>query len=323
MSGAATPGRTGGLLAVHAHPDDETLSTGALLATAAAAGVPVTVVTCTRGERGEVIPADLAHLEGDADALAAVRVRELTAALEALGAGPPVLLDEVRPWSAPDDDPTGPRAAPADAGGGRFTDSGMAWLATGRAGAAPDLPPGAFVAVPVEEAADRLERVLRERRPDVVVGYEPGGGYGHPDHVHAHAVLAAALRRVPELDPVVLWAAVDATVLRAGYRDGATWADEDGLEVPDPDGPLPSAAVDPAEVAVRVPVRPVLGRLLGALRAHATQVTALRVLAEPASGGAVLGSFALSNRLLQPLPAHEVHRHVAGPPPGSVPWLVP
>src|SRR5690554_6522950 len=55
---------TGGLLAVHAHPDDETISTGALLATWASAGLPVTVVTCTRGEQGEVIPPALRHLEG-------------------------------------------------------------------------------------------------------------------------------------------------------------------------------------------------------------------------------------------------------------------
>ena len=63
MAGLLAP--MAGLLAVHAHPDDETLATGGLLATWAGAGRPVTVVTCTRGELGEVIGGELAHLAGD------------------------------------------------------------------------------------------------------------------------------------------------------------------------------------------------------------------------------------------------------------------
>ena len=76
---------SGGVLAIHAHPDDETLSTGALLAAFAAAGRPVCVVTCTRGERGEVIALPgttsegLADLEGDGPALGAYRETELAA----------------------------------------------------------------------------------------------------------------------------------------------------------------------------------------------------------------------------------------------------
>src|SRR5690349_18876390 len=162
---------TGGLLAVHAHPDDESLATGALLATWAASGRPVTLVTCTRGERGEVIGDALAHLEGDGPALAAHRETELAAALAALGVTDHVFLDSVGPGGA-----------------ARYEDSGMAWLGAGRAGSADDVPPGAFVAVPLDEAARRLAHVLRSRRPEVVVTYEPAGGYGHPDHVRAHDV---------------------------------------------------------------------------------------------------------------------------------------
>jgi len=117
----------GGLLAVHAHPDDETLATGGLLATWARAGRPVTVVTCTRGELGEVIGGELAHLAGDGPALAAHRETELAGALGALGVADHVFLDTVAP--------------PA-----RFVDSGMAWAGAGRAGRVAHLPDDAFVA---------------------------------------------------------------------------------------------------------------------------------------------------------------------------------
>ena len=80
---------------MHAHPDDESLATGALLATWAAAGRPVTVVTCTRGERGEVIGARLAHLEGDGPALAEHRDHELGRALAALGVRDRGYLDTI------------------------------------------------------------------------------------------------------------------------------------------------------------------------------------------------------------------------------------
>ncbi|MBW0253823.1 PIG-L deacetylase family protein [Cellulomonas sp. PS-H5] len=110
---ASTPTRTGGVLAVHAHPDDETLSTGALLATWAAAGLPATVVTCTRGERGEVIGARWAALEGDGEALARHRERELAAAVASLGATQHFLDALPLPADLAD------LADPAEGGGGR------------------------------------------------------------------------------------------------------------------------------------------------------------------------------------------------------------
>lgn len=288
----------GGLVAVHAHPDDETLSTGALLATWAQAGLPVTVVTCTRGERGEVIGDALAHLEGDGPALAAHRETELAAALTSLGVTDHVFLDAV------------------GAAGERFEDSGMAWIGTGRAGTDADLPDRAFVGVPVDEAAGRLAGVLRARQPDVVVTYEPDGGYGHPDHVHAHRVTTRAVELLAAdgLRPTVLWAAQLLPRLRAAYRAlaggsvtlglGAERAD---LTLPDPDGPLPSVAVDALDV--EVDVLPVRAAVLGAMRAHATQVRAVRALDGTAG---LVGCYALSNDVLAPVLPVEGYRLARG-----------
>ncbi len=162
------------LLLVHAHPDDESITTGATIARyAGAAGTRVTLVTCTRGEQGEVIGAEHAALEGDGDALADHRTAELAAAAEALG-----LADH--------------RFLGADAGA-RYRDSGMVWGDDGRATAAPDAAVGAFTSVAVDAAAAHLVRVLREVRPQVVVTYGADGGYGHPDHVQAHRVTHRAV----------------------------------------------------------------------------------------------------------------------------------
>lgn len=316
----------GGLLAVHAHPDDETLATGALLATWAAAGLPVTVVTCTRGEQGEVIPAALRHLEGDGPALAAHRERELAGALTALGVTDHVFLDRV--------------AVPGAPAGRRFVDSGMAWVAAGRATNADDVPEDAFVRVGLEDAAARLAQVLRARRPAVVVGYEPGGGYGHPDHVRAHEVLHRAVvlaagrpgetpdacetlgGSAPWDVPVVLWAVLEEGPWRAGLaqlRAGSA-AERVGLTVA-ADRDRPSAVVA-GEADVRVAVAPVLDRVLAALAAHATQVHGVGrepVPDMPGGPGAAVARFALSNDVLQPILAEETYR-VAHGCAGHVAW---
>ena len=297
---------SGGLVAVHAHPDDETLSTGALLATWAAAGLPVTLVTCTRGEQGEVIGAEHAALEGDGPALAAHRSRELARATAALGVSDRLFLDEV-------------------AGDGPWVDSGMVWDAVGRARAGAQVPAGAFVAVDLELAASRLADVLLDRRPAVVVTYEPDGGYGHPDHVQAHRVTMRGVNLAVErgfAPPCVLWAALDEAALRRGYAACASLAGAEGLLAPDAAGPLPSAAVAGREVDLEVPVSPVLDRVVAAMRAHATQVRVIRVEGEdspqrpaPADRGSVttvLGAYALSNDVLQPILPRESYRRVAG-----------
>ncbi|WP_019134966.1 N-acetyl-1-D-myo-inositol-2-amino-2-deoxy-alpha-D-glucopyranoside deacetylase [Cellulomonas massiliensis] len=297
-----------GLVAVHAHPDDETLATGALLATFAAAGAPVTVVTCTRGERGEVIGAELAHLEGDGPALAAHRERELAAALAALGVRDHVFLD----------------AVPGEPGGpGRYEDSGMAWVGTSQAGAGADLPPHAFVSADARDAARRLARVLRARRPDVVATYDPQGGYGHPDHVRTHEVATRAVALAAAEDdgdhaafavPVVLWAAQGERALRAAYRALSSpavqggLAAEDARELPDPDGPLPAVAVPDERLDVLVDSRRVLAPVLAAMRAHATQVQSVAAVEAPG----LVGRYALSLGRLEPVLPAEGYRLADG-----------
>jgi LmbE family N-acetylglucosaminyl deacetylase len=149
-------GRT--LLVVHAHPDDETITTGGTLARYAAEGVRTVVVTCTSGNLGEGPVGDMARL----------RQEELEAAAR--------ILDVSRLASL------------------GYDDSGMPGWPDNRR-------PGAFFAADLREASARLERILDEEQPQVVVTYDQTGGYGHPDHVRAHQVTIAAFarRRVPKL----------------------------------------------------------------------------------------------------------------------------
>lgn len=302
----------GGLLAVHAHPDDETLATGALLATWARSGERVTVVTCTRGEQGEVIdtpshPTGVGHLEGDGPALAAYREGELALALGALGVTDQVFLDTVR--------------LPDDAARPRYEDSGMAWAAPGvaRSVAADRLGPRAFVGVPLDEAAARLAAVVRGRRPAVVVTYEPGGGYGHPDHVRTHEVtvraiemLGAAGEHVPALWLSVAPESAVRDARRALAQDAAVQAlvaADPALTLPDPDEDLPPFARPDATLRglLAVPVAPVLDEVLGALRAHATQVRNASAAQALPGVPAQVGRYALSNDVLAPVPSHEFY----------------
>jgi N-acetyl-1-D-myo-inositol-2-amino-2-deoxy-alpha-D-glucopyranoside deacetylase len=184
--------------------------------------------------------------------------------------------------------------------------------------------------------------VVRDRRPDVVVTYEPGGGYGHPDHVQAHRVTTRALELAatpgphgepPHVVAVVLWAAVPDDVLRAAYAALGDHAAvrrvrsaRPALRLPDPAGPLPSVAVAPAAVALRVDVTPVVESVADAMRAHATQVGSVATgtpvpLAADASGGtALVGCYALSNDVVAPLLTTEAYRCAPGSRPGAVPW---
>ena len=319
----------GSLLVVHAHPDDETLATGGLLATWAASGEQVTLVTCTRGERGEVIGDELAHLEGDGAALAAHREGELGAALAALGVQEHVYLDQLSAPVVGGQDANGPR---------RYEDSGMAWVGddaaglSGQAGAAAVVPADALVAGSVDEQAARLAELVRVRRPDVVVTYEPGGGYGHPDHVRAHEITmrAVALATGPSsASPAhapqdVWWAVVPAQVLRRARTElqdavGAGILPAGSATLPDPAGPLPALAADLYPPEVVLDTRPVVRHVERALRAHATQVQVVRSIgAENGLGDTddrvLVGTYALSNDILVPWIAHEYYaRATPGP----------
>ena len=188
------------VLFLHAHPDDEALSTGPLIAALAASGIECQVLTCTRGERGEVIPGVLPAGTG-VDRLVRVREAELAAACAELGVtrhaflGTPPALAPGRP----------PRA---------YRDSGMRWLTPTLAGPSPDAGPDALTSAPLSEAVEDCLAAVSAWRPDVLVSYDRGGGYGHPDHVRtAEMALAAARDAGVPLVQVVTGSPEDATWL--------------------------------------------------------------------------------------------------------------
>jgi N-acetyl-1-D-myo-inositol-2-amino-2-deoxy-alpha-D-glucopyranoside deacetylase len=152
------------LLLVHAHPDDESIGTGATMASYAAQGAQVTLVTCTLGELGEIIPPELAHL--GADELGQYRAGELDAACAALGVTDHRFLG----------------------GPGRWRDSGMM-------GTEGNDDPRCFWRAGLDQAADALLGVIREVRPQVLVTYDANGFYGHPDHIQAHRVAWRAFQQ--------------------------------------------------------------------------------------------------------------------------------
>lgn len=152
------------LLLVHAHPDDETIATGATMAKYAAEGAHVTLVTCTLGEEGEILVPDLEHLASNRDdGLGEHRITELDAAMRALG-----VVDHR--WLG---------------GAGRWRDSGMMGESTND-------NPSCFWNAALDEAIGELVRVVREVRPQVLITYDDNGGYGHPDHIQAHRVAVGA-----------------------------------------------------------------------------------------------------------------------------------
>jgi len=273
---------------VHAHPDDESIGNGATMARYIAEGAHVTLVTCTLGEEGEVIPAELAHLTADRDdTLGPHRIGELAAAMRELGVTDHRFLG----------------------GPGRWRDSGMM-------GVPSNDRPGAFWRADLDEAAGALVAVIREVRPQVLVTYDPNGGYGHPDHIQAHRVamrgaeLAADPAFRPELGAAhaiakVYWNCVPRPVLERGLA---------ALRAAGADAPFPGVAgegdvpgvVDDSEVTAVVDGSAFAERKAAAMRAHATQITV--------AGTADGPFFALSNNLGQPLTAVEYYRLVRGEP---------
>jgi N-acetyl-1-D-myo-inositol-2-amino-2-deoxy-alpha-D-glucopyranoside deacetylase len=167
------------LLLVHAHPDDESIYTGATMAAyAAAVGVRVTLVTCTLGELGEIIPPSLAHLAaGDGARLGEYRIGELAAACALLGVTDHRFLG----------------------GPGRWRDSGMM-------GTEGNDDPRCFWRAGADQAARALLDVIAEVRPQVLVTYDAHGAYGHPDHIQAHRVAWRACELAGPGRPVKFYA---------------------------------------------------------------------------------------------------------------------
>lgn len=254
------------LLLVHAHPDDESIGTGATMAKYVADGAKVTLVTCTLGDEGEILVPELAHLAAhESDKLAGHRLLELAEAMARLGVTDYRILGGI----------------------GAYRDSGMV-------GTPPNERSDSFLQADLLEAAKHLVKIIRETRPQVVVTYDDFGGYGHPDHIQAHrvATYASALSAVASFAPELglpwqisklYWTAFPVSVIRAGIEALRASGEETGFAAQDPED-IPFACPDELITTV-VDAGKFVEQKFAALRAHETQINADS------------GFFALSNNL--------------------------
>ncbi|APY86527.1 N-acetyl-1-D-myo-inositol-2-amino-2-deoxy-alpha-D-glucopyranoside deacetylase [Streptomyces alfalfae] len=270
------------LLLVHAHPDDESINNGATMAKYAAEGAHVTLVTCTLGEEGEVIPAGLAHLAADReDSLGSHRVGELAAAMKELGVTDHRFLG----------------------GAGCYRDSGMMGTEQNRR-------PGAFWSADLDEAAAHLVAVVREVRPQVLVTYDPDGGYGHPDHIQAHrvAMRAADLAAdagfradlgAPHTIAKIYWNRAPRSVVEERFRWLREVLPQSPFATPGAPSDVPGVT-DDERITAEIDGALFRSAKAAAMAAHATQVTVDGPL------------FVLSNDLAQPLFEVEYYELVRG-----------
>jgi len=254
------------LLIVHAHPDDESITTGTLMAGYVRQGVQVTLVTCTLGEEGEILMEDAQHLAAHhEDRLGEHRYQELSAAMAVLG------VTDWRLLGAPH----------------KYRDSGMI-------GTPANDRPDCFWRADLLAAASDLVAVIREVQPQVAVTYDDFGGYGHPDHIQAHRVLtyAVALAAVPSFRAdigqpwrvqKVYWTALPKGMLQDGIRALRAAGSDTGFAAMDPDD-LP-IGVDDSLVTTSVDFSQFLDIKMAALAEHVSQVQTDS------------GFFALSNNL--------------------------
>jgi mycothiol S-conjugate amidase len=238
------------LMAVHAHPDDESSKGAATLARYADEGHRVLVVTLTGGERGEILnPAmDLPDVHGH---IAAIRRDEMAKAAEILGVE--------HTWLG-------------------FVDSGLP-----KGDLPPPLPDDCFALTPLETSAEALVRVVREFRPHVMTTYDENGGYPHPDHIRCHQVSVAAYeaagdyRRFPDAGEP--WA-VSKLYYIHGFLRQRMQVLQDEFAKHGQEGPFgkwlelwdPTHDLYPNRVTTRVECSAYFSRRDDALRAHATQI---------------------------------------------------
>jgi len=230
------------MLLVHAHPDDETINNGSTMALYAALGADVTLVTCTRGEEGEVLVQDLAHLAAHAtDSLGDHRVGELAVAMKALGITDHRFLGE---------------------GQKKYRDSGMM-------GTEPNNRPDVFWQADLELASDDLVKVIEEVRPHVLITYDEIGGYGHPDHIQAHRVAMRAAEKSSWNIEKIYWNVMPKSVIQEGIDAmKALGSDFMGAEKAED---LPFAK-DDSFVHAMVNGNEYVEKKMDAMRAHATQI---------------------------------------------------
>ena len=252
MGEAGTSGPRAGLrlMAVHAHPDDESSKGAATTARYAAEGVDVLVVTCTGGERGSILNPGYTGVHATPEEMSEVRRVEMAAAAAALGVR--------QHWLG-------------------FVDSGLP-----EGDPLPDLPDGCFALVPLEEAAAPLVEVVRRFRPHVMTTYDPTGGYPHPDHIMCHRVSAEAFAAAGDADryrdrgepwsPLKLYYNHDFSLTRIRTVHDAVL--EAGLESPFGDWVASRAMreIPEREVTTRITCADHFPARDAALRAHATQI---------------------------------------------------
>ena len=230
------------VLLVHAHPDDETINNGATMAMYAALGASVTLVTCTRGEEGEVLIPELSHLAASAtDSLGQHRVTELALAMKELGVTDHRFLGD---------------------GAKLYRDSGMM-------GTEPNNRPDVFWQADLEEAADLLVQVIDEVKPHVLITYDEFGGYGHPDHIQAHRVAMRASEKSDWHIPKIYWNVMPISVIQEGIDamkgiDSDFWGAEKAEDLP--------FAKDDSFVHALIDGNAYVDKKMSAMKAHSTQI---------------------------------------------------
>ena len=230
-------------LLVHAHPDDETINNGATMAMYAALGAEVTLITCTRGEEGEVLVPELAHLAAqESDQLGPHREIELADAMKALGITDHRFLG---------------------AGKVKYRDSGMM-------GTEPNSRADCFWQADLDTAAKLLVDVIHEIKPHILITYDEIGGYGHPDHIQAHRVAMRAAELATDWKiSKIYWNAMPKSVLANGIAAmkevGSSFFGAESVD------DLPFAKADELVTAV-VDANEYVEPKMAAMKAHATQI---------------------------------------------------
>ena len=234
------------LLLVHAHPDDETINNGVTMAKYAASGAQVTLVTCTRGEEGEVLVTELANLASDKDdKLGEHREVELKDAMAQLG------INDFRFLGAPNK---------------KWRDSGMMGTTQNERG-------DVFWQADLDVASYELVKIILEIKPQVLITYDEFGGYGHPDHIKAHRVAMRATELAAEQGwqiSKIYWNTMPRSVIQMGIEKmKEVGSDFFGAESADD---LPFAKPDELVTTV-VNAPEYVPQKLEAMKAHATQIS--------------------------------------------------
>ena len=233
------------LMLVHAHPDDEVINNGITMAHYASLGHQVTLVTCTRGEEGEVLVSDLAHLASDReDRLGEYREVELADAMSILG------IEDFRFLGSPVR---------------RYRDSGMM-------GTPPNERADSFWQSDLESAAKDLADVMLEVRPHVLITYDEFGGYGHPDHIKANQIAMRAAESIRSSWSIqkIYWNTIPISIIEEGVA--AMKDSETQFFGVDKAEDFPFAKPDDTVTSV-ISNESMLERKMSAMRAHATQIT--------------------------------------------------